>query len=397
MPAHTLAEVALRAGESAEAGDATVDMANVCRLLGNSIMTTRQTRYSPRRIAPAGMIFVTLIASPLAHEALAQGAAADTRLLADARKAFERLPDAVPQPSPESADLVRLGKMLFFDPRISTDGVGSCAHCHKPALYGTDALPGSRGVHDVVLPRNAPTVLNSSLQFKAHWDGFFKDVEDQAEHALLSPAFGHSDNAAAMKQVRRIPGYVELFTRAFPGKTDPVTAANWGRAIGAYERTLLTPSRWDKYLDGKIEALSDAERRGAQIFLDRGCADCHGGVGVGGSSFKKFGVVEDYWKLTHSHPVDKGRFNVTKNADDTYVFKVPSLRNVAMTPPYFHDGSVKSLPEAVGIMGRVQSGTDFSETETNDLIAFLNSLTGDLPEDFATAPVLPPASYADEK
>jgi cytochrome c peroxidase len=146
-------------------------------------------------------------------------------------------------------------------------------------------------------------------------------------------------------------------------------------------------------LKGQSDALSADERRGLRTFIDQGCIECHNGAGIGGHVFKKFGVVDDYWKATHSQEIDKGRFNVTKDAEDTYVFKVPSLRNVAMTAPYFHDGSVKTLSEAVGVMAKVQLGADLSKEETSDIVAFLGSLTGKLPEDFEKAPVLPPASF----
>jgi cytochrome c peroxidase len=316
-------------------------------------------------------------------------------LLKDARKSFEPLSkDITGQRASFSPGQVRLGRMLFFEPRISADGVGSCVRCHQPALYGADALPKSRGVHDKVLPRNAPTVLNAALQFKAHWDGVFENVEEQAAKALVGPAFGNPDRAAAMAKLKAISGYAEMFEKAFPGQNDPVSAENWGQAIGAYERTLITPSRFDDFLTGKVEALSVSERRGLRAFIDQGCIECHKSAGVGGRTFEKFGIVDDYWKETGGQEIDKGRFNVTRNADDLYVFKVPSLRNVAMTPPYFHDGSVKSLAEAVRVMAKVQIGSELSEAETTAIVSFLRSLTGDLPEDFANAPVLPSASFA---
>ncbi len=308
---------------------------------------------------------------------------------------FQPLPkDAGTADYPVSPDRVSLGRMLFFDPRISADGTGSCLRCHQPALYGADGLAKSRGLGDKLLPpRNAPTVLNAGLHFKAHWDGVFDNVEAQATRALLGPGFGNADNATAMTRIKAIEGYAELFRKAFPGDTDPVTVENWGKAIGAYERTLVTPSRFDDYLDGKPASLIEAERRGLRTFIDTGCTECHNGSGVGGGTFKKFGVVDDYWKETHSPVIDKGRFDVTKNDADLYSFKVPSLRNVAMTPPYFHDGSVGTLPEAVRVMAKVQLGTKLSDRETSDIVAFLGSLTGNLPEGFANAPVLPAAGF----
>jgi cytochrome c peroxidase len=323
----------------------------------------------------------------------------DAQLLKDAQGVFEPLPKDMATPKsrimPERVDL---GRKLFFDPRISDDGTVSCARCHQPALYGTDGLEKSLGVHSKINPRNSPTVLNAALQFKAHWRGDRENVEDQAHQALIGPpSFGNADYAAAIARLKAIPGYSEMFKKAFPAEVDPVTADNWGQAIGAYERTLVTPSLFDDFLGGKTETLSVAQRQGLRTFIDLGCADCHNGSGVGGGTFEKFGVASDYWKQTDSREIDKGRFDVTKDPADMYVFKVPSLRNVAMTPPYFHDGSVRELADAVGIMGKVQLGQDLSNQQIGEIIAFLQSLTGELPAHFANAPVLPAASFNDRR
>ncbi len=345
-------------------------------------------------IVGAAAFCMTMAGSVSTRTTFAAPAADDAKLLKDAKENFKPLPkDAATEEFPVAQERVRLGRILFFDPRISIDGTGSCLHCHQPALYGADALPKSRGVRDQAAPRNAPTVLNAALQFKIHWDGVFENVETQASRALLGQGFGNPSHAVAMDRLKAIPGYRELFRMAFPDDTDPVTEGNWGKAIGAYERTLLTPSRFDAFLGGKTDALSAAERRGLRIFIDQGCIECHNGTGVGGHAFKKFGVVDDYWKATRSAEIDKGRFNVTNEPSDLYVFKAPTLRNVAMTAPYFHDGSVKTLPEAVRVMGAVQLATDLSDEEVGAIVAFLGSLTGALPENFANAPVLPPAGF----
>jgi cytochrome c peroxidase len=343
-------------------------------------------------VISAGLIFIT--ACIFTGILFAQEAENDAKLLKDANDAFQRLPkDAATAEYPVLPDRVNLGRKLFFDPRISADGTGSCMRCHQPALYGTDGRAKSLGLNDKLLPRNAPTVLNAGLQFKAHWDGVFENVEAQAKKSLLGPGFGNPDHAVAMARVKAIPGYTEMFQKAFPGETDPVTEDNWGKAIGAYERTLVTPSRFDEFLGGKINALSATERQGLKTFIKIGCTQCHDGSGVGGDRFEKFGVTADYWKETGSAEVDKGRFNITKDSADLYQFKIPSLRNVAMTPPYFHDGSVRTLPEAVRIMAKVQLGTEISEHDANDVVAFLGCLTGKLPENFANAPILPPAAF----
>jgi cytochrome c peroxidase len=351
-------------------------------------------RYIDLRWRGLGLVGLTLVvigALPLAERAIAQEGGDPAQA---ARQSFEPLSKEAPTAEhPQTPEQVNLGRMLFFDPRISDDGTGSCVRCHQPALYGADALPKSLGLHDKRLARNAPTVLNMSVHFKVHWDGLFDSVESQASKALLGAGFGNPDHAAAVVRLKAVAGYAELFRKAFPGQADAITAENWGRAIGAYERTLITPSRFDEFLRGKNDALSQVEQKGLRVFMDRGCVECHNGAGVGGGSFERFGVVEDYWKETHSQEIDKGRFNVTKEDDDLYVFKVPSLRNVAMTPPYFHDGSVKSLTEAVTIMAKVQLGTDLTRQETDGIVAFLRTLTGELPDDFAKAPVLPVAGF----
>src|SRR5262249_30503004 len=185
------------------------------------------------------------------------------------------------------------------------------------------------------------------------------------------------------------PAYTGRFAQAFPGEGDPVTPQNWGQAIGAYVRTLLTPAPFDRFLVGDDVAMSASARGGLRTFMRLGCATCHNGVGVGGMMYQKFGLREEYWTATGSRAIDKGRFEVTKDPADMYVFKVPMLRNVAMTPPYFHDGSVAALADAVRIMGRVQLGLTLTEREVGDLVAFLEALTGPLPANFTTAPPLP--------
>jgi cytochrome c peroxidase len=323
--------------------------------------------------------------------AVAAQAAEDDALMRDARNLFAALPkDMATSERPITPALAELGRALFFDPRMSVDGTASCARCHQPALYGGDALAKSHGHHDRLNARNAPTVLNTGLQIKQHWTGNREDVEDQATKALTGAAsYGNPNFDVPMARLKAIAGYQPLFQAAFPGASDPITPENWGRAIGAYERTLVSRSRFDEFLEGKRDALSASERAGLRAFIDVGCITCHNGVGVGGGEFKKFGVVEDYWKATGSQEIDEGRALDTKKPDDKFLFKVPILRNVAMTGPYFHDGSVKSLDAAVRVMARVQLGASPSDKEVQDIVAFLGSLTGPLPESFARAPVLP--------
>ena len=333
-----------------------------------------------------------IAASVAAVFAVASAAAAadDASLLKQAGELFKPLPPDMATPaSPIAGPRVELGRMLFFDPRFTIDANMSCATCHQPALYGTDGLPRSIGVRQRPHPRNAPTILNSALSI-THWRGDRESVEDQVIKALTSPiTFGQPDEKAVLDRLGQIPGYAPHFKAAFPGEAEPMTAQNMAKAVGAYERTLVTPSPFDAYLAGNVEALSPVARAGLAKFIDTGCVACHEGVGVGGAMYRKFGVLEDYWNATGSETIDKGRTDVTKDPDDLYVFRVPSLRNVAMTAPYFHDGSVPTLPEAVKVMPRVQLGVALPEADTRDIVEFLKSLTGEPRANFTALPVLP--------
>lgn len=325
----------------------------------------------------------------------------DQALLDRARQNFKALPaDAGTPAYPLTPARVELGRKLFYETRVSTDGKQSCAECHQPQHYGTDALPRSVGNAGRLVPRNAPTVFNTALQFVQHYGGNRVDVEEQALKALVSPlAYGNKDFAAAEARLRAIPAYRPLFEQAFPGEAEPVTAKNWSVAIGAYERVLLTPAPFDRYLQGDTKALSAPAKRGLDRFMSAGCSGCHTGVLVGGTMYQKFGVTADYWTQTGSQEIDlfkgrdKGRFQDTKSDADAFIFKVQQLRNVAVTPPYFHDGSVAKLADAVRIMGRLQLGAELSDAEVADIVAFLESLTGEVPMKFAAVPTLPPSGH----
>ena len=325
--------------------------------------------------------------------ALMSRAAHALDLVDEARQSFQPLPqDMSSADSPVTPQRVALGQRLFFDPRLSVDGTTSCSRCHQSALYGTDGLDRSHGNHDKLNARNAPSVFNAALQFVEHWIGDRSSVEDQAAKALTgATSFGNPDPASAIARISAIPGYRDLFQKAFPDDSDPITIANFGKAVGAFERTLVTPSRFDEFLKGDALALTEMETKGLRRFLDTGCATCHNGPGLGGGMYQKFGTVADYWTETKSTQIDKGRFAATADPDDLYVFKVPMLRNVAMTAPYFHDGSVATLPQAVSIMAKVQLGQDLDDDEVQEIVSFLESLTGSVPVNFGLAPVLPPS------
>lgn len=324
-------------------------------------------------------------------------------LLNQARSLFKPLPDtAHVDDFPHSKARRELGKALFFETRVSVDGRMSCAACHNPAYHGADSLALSVGVHGKKLPRNAPTVFNTPLLIAQHYGGNRVSVEEQAMKALLSPlAYGNTTYAEAESKLEKL-GYEKKFQTAFPNEAKPITAENWATAIGAFERTLLTPSPFDKYLKGDHNAISKEAKLGLEKFIATGCAGCHNGVTVGGQSYQKFGIVEDYWLATGSKEMeelqgrDKGKFHDTKKPEDTYIFKVPQLRNVAMTPPYFHDGSVTRLDDAVRVMARVQLGQKLNDTDVTRIVAFLNTLTGEVPPQFSSVPSLPASGFRNQ-
>lgn len=313
------------------------------------------------------------------------------KLLDDAKQNFQPIAVAPAAKDPIAVARIELGRRLFFENRVSMDGNVSCSHCHLPDKQASDGLPKAIGVFGKENPRNAPSIFNASLNFKQHWRGDRETLEEQAEKSLLGPvSFGNPDQATAMGKLKAIPDYAGAFAKAFPGDKDPINSKNWGVAVGAFERTLLTPSKFDVFLAGDVKALSKDEQAGLRKFIDLGCAGCHNGAGVGGNSFQKFGVVSDYWKETGAATPDKGRAEVTKNDVDLYVFKVPSLRNVTKTGPYFHDGSVDDLTKAVKVMGKTQLGLELSDKDAQEIIAFLGALTGPVPVNYSA-----PEPYAD--
>ena len=340
-----------------------------------------------KRIAVNAVLVAFLVVSSCAGVGLAQ----EDTLLTQAKQAFGPLPSAmISERNPITPEKVALGKILFYETRISVDGTVSCVRCHPMGLYAADGLKKSIGNNSKVNPRNAPTILNAAGQIAAHWIGNRLDVEDQAKQAIIGPpSFGMPSYEAAEKKLKEIKGYEALFRKAFPAEKEPVTVDNFAKAVGAFERTLVTPSRFDAYVKGDKAALSETEKRGLQAFLQTGCFTCHAGPYAGGEMYEKFGVFEPYWKQTKSADIDEGRYTVTKNENDKYVFKVPILRNVEKTAPYFHDGSVDHLYDAVWIMGKVQLAKDLTKTQVADIVLFLKALTGKIPDDALQVPLLP--------
>jgi len=320
-------------------------------------------------------------------------------LLKIAQSLFAPLPETVENPdNPLSEEKIELGKMLYYDPRLSQSGFISCNTCHNLATYGTDNLPTSLGHRWAVGPRNSPTVLNAALHTTQFWDGRAADVEEQAKGPILNPIeMGIPDESVAVSRIASMPDYVSRFQQAFPQDSDPVSYQNIANAIGAFERTLTTPDRFDRFLKGDAEALSDKELSGLQVFINQGCAGCHAGPALGGNIKARFGIVESYWEATREFltvdqptmPMDVGRFAVTQDQNDLYVFKAPSLRNITRTYPYFHDGSVWDLRAATQIMARVQLGREIDDTDMDKLMAFYETLVGEIPADALRLPVLP--------
>ena len=272
------------------------------------------------------------------------------------------------------AATVELGRQLFNEKRLSVNGSLSCASCHRLATGGADDKPFSLGFDGQPVKFNTPTVFNASLNFKQFWNGRVDTLEAQIEQVVISPAEMGSDWKTVVANLTAIPQYQTAFAQVYP---DGVTAANVQNALATYERTLLTPnSRFDQYLQGNTDILTLEEKYGYQRFKEYGCIACHQGLNIGGNMFQKFGVMDDYFKGRPPAETDLGRYLVTHDEDDRNVFKVPSLRNVAVTAPYFHDASAKTLEDAVDVMFKFQLGRIPSADDKEQIIKFLKTLTG---------------------
>lgn len=280
---------------------------------------------------------------------------------------------------------VELGKKLFFDPRLSKSGFISCNSCHNLSMGGTDNLKTSIGHKWQQGPINSPTVLNSSLNLAQFWDGRAADLKEQAGGPIANPGEMASTHTLAIDVLRSIPAYVTEFKQVF-GNTK-VTIDEVTQAIAEFEKTLVTPnSRFDQWLLGDKNAITETELAGYNLFKQTGCTACHSGEALGGSSFQKMGLVKPYKTSNKA----EGLVGVTGKNADRFKFKVPTLRNVEMTYPYFHDGEAETLTEAVDVMGKLQLGKTFSNEENAQIVAFLKTLTGDQPT--FTLPILPPST-----
>lgn len=315
-------------------------------------------------------------------------------VLEKAKQHFGALPKTLDDPgNPATPEKVALGRMLYFDTRLSKNHDLSCASCHDLEKFGVDAREtgGARnktslGHRGQLGDRNSPSVYNAALHVAQFWDGRANTLEDQAKGPVLNPVeMAMPDEATVEATLQSIPGYVEAFAAAFPGQPQPVTYDNMARAIGAFERGLVTPAPFDAFLGGKLSALDGKQLAGLQKFIDVGCIQCHSGPAVGGAMFQKLGTIKPWEGLT-----DEGRAKVTKSDADKFVFKVPSLRNITQTGPYLHDGSIASLDEMVAKMAAHQLGKgELGKDDLAAIVAFLGSLEGTLPTELIAKPTLP--------
>ncbi|MGI3211396.1 cytochrome-c peroxidase [Roseovarius tibetensis] len=319
--------------------------------------------------------------------ALGQSAAASD-LREQAQEMFQPLPSTIPALNDNvlTEDKIDLGKALFFDPRMSASGVFSCNSCHNLATGGDDNMETSIGHAWQRGPRNSPTVLNAVFNDAQFWDGRAEDLAEQAKGPVQAGVEMANTPENVIATLTSMPQYVEWFEASFPDTDDPVTFDNFAKAIEAYEATLITPAPFDAWLNGDDGALTQTQKEGLALFMEKGCASCHNGINLGGNGYYPFGLIEKPGADVLPED-DRGRFEVTKTADDSYVFRAAPLRNIDQTAPYFHSGKVWNLNVAVQIMGLSQLGAELNETETDKIVAFLGSLTGEVPE--VVYPVLP--------
>jgi len=320
--------------------------------------------------------------------AIAGGANGDEALRREAAGLFGRIEAGKVSPdSPEA----RLGRALFWDTRVSADGKTACASCHAAGDWGADRRAFSIDARGEATSRHSPTVFNSIGQPALRWLGDRKTGADQAEGSLTG-SMGFASKQDGVARLAQLD-YLPAFRAAYPKEAEPLSARNYGRALEAYEATLVTPAPFDRYLGGDDAALGRRQKAGLRAFIANGCAGCHYGPLLGGETFQRFGIVKDYWTETGSKKIDVGRFAATRMEGDRYVFRVPMLRNVAKTAPYFHDGSVERLDRAVRVMGVVQLGRSLDDAAVASIVAFLESLTGEVPGHYAP-PGRQPQRYA---
>jgi len=314
-----------------------------------------------------------------------------SELQTKAKVLFGELPDLADNPdNPVTEEKVFLGQTLYYDPILSKNQTQSCNTCHNLSTFGVDNLPFSPGdAEGTIGGRNSPTTFNAALHIAQFWDGRANSVEEQAGGPILNPVeMGMPNEETALERLRSSEKYQKLFATAFPGQAEPISWENLTSAIGAFERMLVTPTRFDKFIAGDDDALTNREKQGLEDFISNGCVTCHSGVALGGHIFQKFGVYQDYWLETKSENVDEGRATVSKDEADLNVFKVPGLRNISKTYPYFHDGSVRDLKEAIRIMGKIQLNRELTEEQVENIAVFFDALTGEIDPKYTENPHL---------
>jgi cytochrome c peroxidase len=319
---------------------------------------------------------ITLVVNSIA--ALTYGQEPAAQLQEDAQAAF----GVVAAPSQEELDkpIVQLGRHLFWDTRLSANGKMACASCHAANTWGADSERYSQDAKGKLTKRNSQTVFNSMLQPHLRWTGDRKSGAHQAEKSLTgSMGFANADEVIALLKEY---GYESKFKDAFPSIEDSMSPANYAKALEAYQATLNTPAPFDRYLSGHNDALNDEQKSGLQLFMKIGCTDCHSGRLLGGETLEKFGVHREYWTATGSDTRDAGLFESSTKEDDRYRFRTSMLRNIEKTGPYFHDGSVATLKEAVSVMAKVQLNQELDSQQIKSIVAFLGSLTGDVPANY---------------
>jgi len=333
----------------------------------------RQLTEEPMKNAHS-LLAALLLAATASH--------ADPQLRADASRLFGRVepPSAAALQSPE----LQLGRALFWDARVSLDGKTACASCHPADAWGADRRKVSIDAKGLPTSRHSPTIFNSMTQPALRWLGDRKTGAEQAEGSMTG-SMGFATKQAGVEKLAELQ-YAAAFRGAYPSEAEPLNAKNYGRAIAAYQSSLTTPAPFDRFLAGDDAALTAAQKQGLKDFVAAGCSGCHNGTLLGGSQFMKFGLVKDYWVETGAAKPDVGRYSMTKKDEDKYVFRVPMLRNVAKTAPYFHDGSVEALPRAVKVMAAVQLGRSLDEATVASIVAFLESLSGEVPAHYAAPP-----------
>lgn len=320
----------------------------------------------------------------------ASGIKADSLLLV-AKNLFQPMPgEALNPDNPVTPEKVLLGKTLYYDNSLSINKTQSCNTCHNLETFGVDNKPTSPGDNGKPGTRNSPTTLNAALHFVQFWDGRMKDVEEQAGGPVMNPdEMNMPSEAEVISRLSKSAGYSKLFTAAYPNEKAPVTFTNMRNAIGAFERTLLTPGKFDKFLGGDLTALNEQELKGFATFMETGCTACHSGALLGATMFQKYPLFGTHQELTGSTVDDLGKMQATKSEADKYMFKVPSLRNIAETWPYLHDGSVKELDKCIQLMAKAQLNKELTPEATADIAAFSKALTGEVPADAKVIPAMP--------